>query len=274
MSTYLLIDSGYFNFFRYFAAKSWYKKAKEYTDDETMSNDPQFQTTLVKRVEESVAKILKQHQIPWEKVVFARDCKQSDIWRNHNIQGYKATRDQTLNVKVGFTTITQKINQLVENKGCRVISHPTLEADDLVYLYRRFILEQIDPEAKFVVITSDIDYYQICYPNTKLQRLDKRDPMTKSSGDPERDLLLKIITGDKSDNIPSIIPKCGPKTAQKYLDDPDLLSQLLADNDQALINFNNNRKVIDFRQIPEELQKQVITHLSNTHTSSILITTK
>ena len=256
MSHYLLIDQGYFNFFRFFAAKSWYKRRHEYIDDETMANDPNFQSTLIKRVEESIASIIKNKNIPWKNVVFCRDCPQSKIWRMTHKPDYKGTRDSNLNVKTGFALISEKITELIENYGCFRIYQESLEADDLVYLVRQYILSKL-PDAQFTIITSDIDYYQICYPNTNILRLDNRDAMKKSLGNPELDLLVKIIQGDKSDNILSIIPKCGPKTALKYAQDPKLLDTLLESNETARTHFQNNKRLIDFSQIPTEYQNLV-----------------
>lgn len=256
MSHYLLIDLGYFNFFRFFAAKSWYKRRHDYQDDDTMSQDVNFQTTLKKRVKESITNIIKKLDIPWANVIFCRDCPQSQIWRVTDKPDYKATRDCQTNVKIGFTIISETIDQLIDSKKCLRIQQPNLEADDLAYLVRKYILSR-DPNSQFTIITSDIDYYQICYPNTKILRLDNRDAMKKSLGDPKLDLLVKIIQGDKSDNIPAIIPKCGPKTALKYAQNPELLNKLLEKNQTAKLNFQNNKRLIDFSQIPIEYQNLV-----------------
>lgn len=259
MTTYLIIDQGYFNFFRFYAAKSWYKRRPDYIDDETMSNDIIFQTTLKKRVEECLEVIIKKNKLSWSNVIFAKDCRQSDIWRNDIMDKYKGTRDKSINVKTGFTTISEKIKDLLEMKGCRQYAHSKLEADDIAYLYRKYILEKVEPNAKFIIITSDIDYYQICYPNTKILRLDNRDAMTKSCGDPQKDLLLKLISGDKSDNISAIMPKCGAKTSQKYCDNPELLSKLLSDNPTANEIFERNKTIIDFSNIPEHFQLEMMS---------------
>jgi 5'-3' exonuclease len=40
-------------------------------------------------------------------------------------------------------------------------------------------------------------------------------------------LFCKIVTGDKSDNIPSIFKKCGIKTALKYYNDKNLFEAQL-----------------------------------------------
>jgi 5'-3' exonuclease len=219
-----------------------------------MSKDPIFETTLTKRVEECLEKIIKKEKLSWSNVIFAKDCRQSDIWRNEIIDKYKGTRDKSINVKTGFTIISDKIKDLIETRGCLQYHHPKLEADDVAYLYRKYILEKVDPLAKFLIITSDIDYYQICYPNTKILRLDNRDAMTKSCGNPKKDLLLKIISGDKSDNICAILPKCGNKTAQKYCEDAELLNKLLLENSKANELFERNKTIIDFSEIPNNLQ--------------------
>ena len=50
-STYLAVDMGYLFFYRYHATKLWYKKAKEYTDDLTMSEDTEFQNKFKDMIE-------------------------------------------------------------------------------------------------------------------------------------------------------------------------------------------------------------------------------
>lgn len=256
MTKYLLIDCGYFNFFRYFAAKNWYKLAHTFIDDESMQVDPIFVGTLIKRVDETILKLLKDHGINRENIVFCRDCRSSDIWRRSILPEYKGTREQKVNVKVGFCTITDRIEELCETWGCKMFKHERAEADDLVYLYRRYILEEVDNEAEFVVVTSDIDYYQLCEPNTQLTRLDKRDIMSKSLGDPKKDLLLKIIMGDKSDNIPSIVKKCGPKKALSLTSDEEALKKLLEENSEAASQFKKNSLLVDFSNIPEEIREE------------------
>ena len=58
--------------------------------------------------------------------------------------------------------------------------------------------------------------------------------------------------GDKSDNIPSIFKKCGPKTAEKYYENSELFQKQL-EKENSYDNFERNKKLIDFNEIPEEL---------------------
>ena len=258
MDTYLLIDCGYFKFFRLYAAKSWYKRAHEYIDDETMQCDEIFQKTLKRRCIESIEQLLKKFKINWENVIFCEDCKQNNIWRKSIFNEYKGTRVTNMNVKTGFDIIKSTIQELVNEKKCKYYNHPHLEADDIVALYRSYKLA-IEPTSNFLILASDIDYYQILYPNTKLLRLDKRDAMKHFSGDPIRELKIKIIMGDKSDNIQSIIPKCGKKTAEKYLDIHGSLDNLFSKNNKSKELYERNQLIIDFEKIPEELKTQMIT---------------
>ena len=47
----------------------------------------------------------------------------------------------------------------------------------------------------------------------------------KSCGDPKKDLEIKIICGDKSDNIPGCFKRCGVKTAMKCIENRDELTK-------------------------------------------------
>ena len=61
--------------------------------------------------------------------------------------------------------------------------------------------------------------------------------------------------GDKSDDIPSIFNKCGPKTALKYYNDTGAFeAQLKKENAYEL--YKKNKKLIDFNEIPDILVEQ------------------
>jgi len=74
-----------------------------------------------------------------------------------------------------------------------------------------------------------------------------------STGDPKQDLFIKIVTGDKSDNISGVFPKCGKKTAIKYWNDRELFEKKLNSNEDYIKKYENNKKIIDFDEIPCEL---------------------
>ena len=115
-------------------------------------------------------------------------------------------------------------NALFKKAGTHmIIKHPRLEADDCIALTVKNI-ERIAPGSSILIITSDMDYLQLANDNVELYDLKyKKLTERKSSyNNAEKDLFVKIVTGDKSDNIPGVFKKCGPKTACKYYDNKDL----------------------------------------------------
>ena len=61
----------------------------------------------------------------------------------------------------------------------------------------------------------------------------------------EKDLFVKILTGDKSDNIKGVFNKCGPKTACKYFDNKELFEGKLNSVEGAMERYLLNKKIID-----------------------------
>ncbi len=72
---------------------------------------------------------------------------------------------------------------------------------------------------------------------------------------------MKKILGDKSDNIPSIMKKCGEKTALKYATNNTLLQQLFQSNQSIQDRYNLNEQMVDFMFIPTDLRTAVIDRL-------------
>ena len=79
--------------------------------------------------------------------------------------------------------------------------------------------------------------------------------------DSEKDLFCKIVAGDKSDNIPSVLPRCGIKTAAKYYHDRELFEKKVKECEGAAERLERNTTIIDFKRIPEELQNSFHTQL-------------
>ena len=73
-------------------------------------------------------------------------------------------------------------------------------------------------------------------------------------GCPKKDLKIKILCGDPSDNIPSLM---GKKQALKIVDDDDQIDKYIQNNDLQ-DKFRMNTKLIDMRYIPEDLKDMVI----------------
>ena len=69
--------------------------------------------------------------------------------------------------------------------------------------------------------------------------------------------------GDISDNIPAVFPKCGLKTAQKCIEDPEFFKKKMAGNPEYYAQYELNKKLVDFNEIPEELVTEFMDTLKN-----------
>jgi 5'-3' exonuclease len=77
-----------------------------------------------------------------------------------------------------------------------------------------------------------------------------------ATGNAEDDLKIKILMGDTSDNIPSVFPKCGLKTAQKCIEDEDFFKKKMADNQSYYKQYELNEKLVSFDKIPSNLVEE------------------
>ena len=71
---------------------------------------------------------------------------------------------------------------------------------------------------------------------------------------------MKIITGDKSDNIKGVFKRCGLKTACKYYENKELFEKKLKNEEGAMDRYLLNKKLIDFNEIPEDLVNNFMNH--------------
>ena len=75
--------------------------------------------------------------------------------------------------------------------------------------------------------------------------------------DGRKELFIKIVMGDKSDNIAPAIAKCGYKTALKCYEDPSYFEMRLA-KESADQKYLANKKMVDFDEIPSELANEFL----------------
>ena len=266
--TFILVDCGYLFFYRYHATKLWYKKAYEYKDDLTMLEDENYQKTFQKKIIDCIQTKIKKYNTNWSRVLFCRDTRKNLVWRNNLTNDYKANRDTShlTGLALAATIFKQTIFQLCRTLNAKSIGVKTAEADDIVFIAKNLLKEHFKNQ-KFIIIASDHDYFQTIDQFTILERLDKHNPILKSVRHTHGysitealkiDLLIKIIMGDKSDNIPSCFPKCGPKTAFNLAIQPELLEKKLTQCNKAQQRFELNKKLIDMTQIPDLLRQQII----------------
>jgi len=179
---------------------------------------------------------------------------------------YKGTRATPTNF---YGDIFPHFYQLLRSgqlgAGLRRADGEQLEADDVVYGIVKTLREGAGGAegggAQVVCISNDNDYLQLLrFPNLLVYNLQDKNLAERSCGCSEKDLLVKILSGDKSDNIPPCARGIGPKTALKVAEMTDTERRSFLEKKggaAALTTFARNRQLVDFRHIPEDLLQKL-----------------
>jgi 5'-3' exonuclease len=258
--TFIFVDGSYYNFYRYYALTNWWKNA--YPDeplDDPFQNEmfvEKFKKTHVENLLQMPKKLKIDKKIN-PILIVGRDCKRENIWRNELFPQYKANRanGQENGFMGGPFFKMAYAEGLFEKGGAKaILKHPKLEADDCIALSVKLLVNRY-PQCHIYIITSDRDYLQLNSHNVDLYNLTYKNiaDNKSSTGNARDDLEIKIIMGDTSDNIPSVFPKCGPKTAQKCIEDPEFFKKKMNDNPEYYKQYELNKKLVDFDNIPENL---------------------
>jgi 5'-3' exonuclease len=255
---FIFVDGSYYCFYRYFALQQWWKNA--YPDEpleDPYKNEKfveKFRKTFVDNLEQ-ISKKLKIHKEPIKPIlIVGKDCKRQDIWRNDIFKDYKANRANGPEdgfMGGPFFKMAYE-EQLFQKGGAKaILKHPRLEADDCIAISVKYLLNKY-PLCKIYIITSDKDYLQLNANNVDLFTLTYKnlaDGKT-ATGNAADDLKIKIIMGDTSDNIPSVFPKCGIKTAQKCIEDEEFFKKKMANNSEYYEQYRLNEQLVSFDKIP------------------------
>jgi len=266
--TFIFVDGSYYNFYRYYALLQWWK----ISFPEEILDDPYQNANFVNKFKKTHKENLQQipKKLKLDKscnpiLVVGKDCKREEIWRMKHFADYKGTRDNGKGDFKGgpFFKMVYEENLFLEGGAKAILKHPHLEADDCIALSVKYVLNKY-PDCQIYIITSDKDYLQLSSSNVHIYNLTYKNIATSkgTSGNPKTDLQIKIIMGDSSDNIPSVFPKCGPKTAQKYIDDNELFLKKISENPEKYQKqYELNKLLVDFNNIPHELQSEFIASI-------------
>lgn len=259
--TFIFVDGSYYCFYRYFALQQWWKNA--YPDeplDDPFQNEKfveKFRKTFVDNLEQ-IPKKLKIHKDTIKPIlIVGKDCKRHHIWRNDLFKDYKANRANGPEdgfMGGPFFKMAYE-DELFQKGGAKaILKHPRLEADDCIALSVKYLTTEY-PNCRIFIITSDRDYLQLNAHNVHLFTLTYKNLAEgkMSTGNAKDDLKIKIIMGDTSDNIPSVFPKCGIKTAQKCIEDDEFLKKKMDNNPLYYAQYELNETLVSFDKIPSEL---------------------
>jgi 5'-3' exonuclease len=262
--TFIFVDGSYYCFYRYFALIQWWKNA--YPGD--MLDDPyqnekfvdKFRKTFVDNLEKMPKKLKIHKETNKPILIVGKDCKRGHIWRNDIFKEYKANRKNGIEdgfMGGPFFKMAYE-EELFQKGGAKyILKHPRLEADDCIAISVNYLLNKY-PMCKIYIITSDNDYLQLNADNVQLYTLGYKNLADgkNASGIAKNDLKIKILMGDTSDNIPSVFPKCGFKTAQKCIEDDEFFKKKMANNTLYYEQYKLNEHLVSFDKIPVNYLKE------------------
>jgi len=257
--TFIFVDGSYYCFYRYFALMQWWKNA--YPDeplDDPFENEKfveKFRKTFVDNLEQMPKKLKIHKNLVKPILIVGKDCKRDHIWRNDIFKDYKANRaNGPEDGFMGGPFFKMAYEEELFQKGGAkaILKHPRLEADDCIAISVKHLLDKY-PLCKIFIITSDRDYLQLNTHNVDLFTLTYKNlaDSKTATGNAEDDLKIKILMGDTSDNIPSVFPKCGLKTAQKCLEDEEFFKKKMNNNPAYYEQYRLNEQLVSFDKIPE-----------------------
>jgi DNA polymerase-1 len=145
-------------------------------------------------------------------IVFANDISRERTFRRKLFADYKAQRKSHDD---GIITQMRFASQIAALLGYQFINNELYEADDILGMVSRYAAER---DYDMIIASSDRDLYQlvndhvyILSPRTN-NVIDKEYMYNKYQLTPDQWIELKMLQGDRSDNIPGV-PGVGEKTA-------------------------------------------------------------
>ena len=192
-------------------------------------------------------------------------CDGYKSWRKIEYPFYKAKRKDTRDASKHDWTEIYKHIKTVEDEIREVFPYKMIrinkaEGDDVIGV----IAKNKNPYEKLMIISADKDFIQLHkYGNVK-----QFSPLTKKLivSDNRNYLKEHIIRGDAGDGVPNVLSPndCfvnGVRQIAVFAKKIDLwVTQNPEEflNEEQLIRYEENRKLIDLDETPEELQREII----------------
>jgi len=189
-----------------------------------------------------------------DRYVIAMDDK--NYWRKDIYADYKNKRKSNRKKSVvDFDEFFKVSNPFIEEleqvfPNVQFLRVDRCEADDIIAVLTKDRWSEYD----VVCISNDSDLKQLY----KYKHYKQFDPIKMNIYTPinsNKDLMVKILTGDSTDDIPNVKVRCGEVTAKKMIDEG--LDKIFKDDPEIEKNFKRNKQLIDLDMIPEKYKKKI-----------------
>lgn len=181
----------------------------------------------------------------WRKTIYA-DYKN----RDHDDIYHEAVRDAVDLTKEFFDTVT--------NVSTAKVSFS--EADDIIAV----AVQENDADCENVIISSDKDFVQLLK-NKGTSLYSPSQKTYRESEDPEYDLFLKCVRGDRNDNIFSCYPRVRETKIQEAFSNPesytDFMETSLKSGEKVGKLFELNQNLIDLEKQPANIRERIVDEL-------------
>ena len=209
-------------------------------------------TNAIYGVSNMLRKLIADYQSDYVTVVFDAPGK---TFRNDLYDQYKAHRPS---MPDDLREQIEPLHNLIRTMGLPLIMEPDVEADDVLGALAQHAAQE---GFSVIISTGDKDMAQLVTEHITLEntmsnvRMDIQGVIDKFGVKPEQIVDYLALMGDSSDNIPGV-PKVGPKTAAKWLEQYQTLENLVANADKITGKIGENLRA-SLGQLP--LAKQLTT---------------
>lgn len=207
-------------------------------------------TGAIKGVVSMIRKLQEDH--PGSKLAVVFDAK-GKSFRNEIYAEYKANRAR---MPDDLREQIEPIHDIIRAMGLPLIIVDGVEADDVI---GTLAVRSAEAGQTVLISTGDKDMAQLVSDRITLvntmtdTEMDPAGVVEKFGVRPDQIIDYLALVGDTSDNIPGV-PKCGPKTAVKWLTTYDSLAGIIADADEVKGKVGENlRDSLDQLPMSREL---------------------
>jgi len=212
-------------------------------------------------------------------------CDGRKYWRKEFFEHYKASRKKNrdasdLDWKLIFDTLSEMRQEIAEHFPYRVIHVERAEADDVIATMTKWaqsneLVQQglMEEPQKVLILSSDGDFKQL----QLLGEVKQWSPMIKkyitaTAKEIENYKIQHIVKGDAGDGIPNILSADDvfvqgvrqKPMSQKRLDEFYEKGFDACRNDTERRNWHRNSVLVDFKNIPEDVEKEILdTYINN-----------
>lgn len=251
----ILIDASYYVFYRYFDSWKYFRK----NHNEQLYNTEELHkvTSFLRRVyidiDTDIAEMLRSWHTNTANIIFCKDCSRKSIWRNEHTENYKSTRPTKMLFNPHMFSI---VSQYCKDRRIQEMYMDKLEADDIIALTKQK-LRNGGYTQQIIIVTNDNDYLQLLDENTHAynMNMENNNLRQRSIGSAKMDLCMKILMGDRSDNIPPVKHHMGPKKAMKLAKLPDTDLEAYLAKHGCKEAYERNMRLIDFNYIRPDLKQ-------------------